>query len=66
MNKQTKMYLGLGVLALAAYYFYNKSKNSPKANAEGGCPAGYSYSINAKNQPICDNGKGHIYKTNRK
>ena len=34
MNKQTKMYLGVGVLALAAYYFWNKSK-SPKANAAG-------------------------------
>ena len=35
MNKQTKMYLGVGVLVLAAYYFWNKSKNSPKANASG-------------------------------
>ena len=34
MNKQTKMYLGLGLLAVAAYYFWNKSK-STKANAAG-------------------------------
>jgi hypothetical protein len=34
MNKKTQMYLGVGVLALAAYYFWNKSK-SPKANAAG-------------------------------
>ena len=31
--KQTKIYLGLGVLAVAAYYFWNKSKS--KANATG-------------------------------
>jgi hypothetical protein len=35
MNKQTKMYLGIGLVAVAAYYFWNKSKNSPKANAAG-------------------------------
>lgn len=35
MNKKTQMYLGLGVLALAAYYFWNKSKTTPKANAAG-------------------------------
>ena len=34
MNKQTKMYLGLGLLAVAAYYFWNKYK-STKANAAG-------------------------------
>ena len=34
MNKKTKMLLGLGALAVAAYYFWNKSK-STKANAEG-------------------------------
>lgn len=34
MNKKTKIYLGLGVLAVAAYYFWNKSK-STKANAAG-------------------------------
>ena len=35
MNKKTQMYLGLGVLAVAAYYFWNKSKTSPKANVAG-------------------------------
>lgn len=35
MNKKTQMYLGLGVLAVAAYYFWNKSKTTPKANAAG-------------------------------
>ena len=26
MNKKTKMYIGLGVVAVAAYYFYMQSK----------------------------------------
>jgi hypothetical protein len=26
MNKKTKMYVGVGVVALAAYYFYMQSK----------------------------------------
>jgi hypothetical protein len=34
MNKKTKIYLGFGVLAVAAYYFLNKSK-STQANASG-------------------------------
>jgi hypothetical protein len=34
MNNKTKIYLGLGVLAVATYYFWNKSK-STKANAAG-------------------------------
>jgi hypothetical protein len=34
MNNKTKIYLGIGVLALATYYFWNKSK-STKANAAG-------------------------------
>ena len=28
MNKKTKMLLGVGVLAAAAYYFWNKSKET--------------------------------------
>ena len=36
MNKKTQMYLGLGLLAVAGYYFWNKSKtSSPKANVAG-------------------------------
>jgi hypothetical protein len=26
MNKKTKMYLGLGVVAVAAYYFYHQAQ----------------------------------------
>jgi len=26
MNKKTKMYIGVGVVAVAAYYFWNKSQ----------------------------------------
>jgi hypothetical protein len=79
MNKKTKMWLGVGVVAAAAYYFWHKSQatatttasttakfvgaNAIFANA-GGCPSGYSYSINSSKQPVCDNGKGHRYKTN--
>jgi hypothetical protein len=41
MNKKTKMYLGLGVLALVAYYLWEKSSkdkanDTPKANYGGG------------------------------
>jgi hypothetical protein len=36
MNKKTKVYLGVGALAVAAYYIWNKSKtSSTKANAVG-------------------------------
>jgi hypothetical protein len=36
MNKQTKMYLGLGVVAIAAYYFWMKSKTpATKADFKG-------------------------------
>ncbi len=30
MNKKTKMILGVGVVAAAAYYFWNKSKTTPE------------------------------------
>lgn len=32
MNKKTKMLLGVGVVAVAAYYFWNKSKESNKTS----------------------------------
>ena len=40
MNKKTQMYLGLGVLAVAAYYLWEKSSkdkanDTPKANVAG-------------------------------
>lgn len=35
MNKQTKMILGVAALGAVGYYFWNKSKTSPKANAVG-------------------------------
>ena len=78
MNKKTKMYLGLGVLAVAAYYFWDKSQKAKAtttvvkkdlvgadgvfANAAG-CPRGYTYSKNSNNVYVCDNGKGHRYRT---
>jgi hypothetical protein len=31
MNKKTKMWLGVGVVAVAAYYFWNKKKQSDAA-----------------------------------
>jgi hypothetical protein len=75
MNKKTKMILGVGVVAAAAYYFWNKSKTTPattKASLVGadgvfanaaGCPRGYTYSKNSNNVYVCDNGKGHRYRT---
>ena len=33
MNKKTKMYVGLGVVAVAAYYFYMQSKKKETATA---------------------------------
>ena len=78
MNKKTKMYIGVGVVAVAAYYFWNKSKTTPAttsttkslvsanggvfANA-GGCPAGFTYSKNSNGVYVCDNGKGWRYRT---
>ena len=35
MNKKTKMLLGVGVVAVAAYYFYIKSNKDKKVNASG-------------------------------
>jgi hypothetical protein len=79
MNKKTKMYLGLGVVAVAAYYFWHKSQTpttTPTTTAKfvggdgkifasaDGCPAGFTYSINSNNVAVCDNGKGWRYRTN--
>jgi len=80
MNKKTKMYLGLGVVAVAAYYFYHKSQmakaTAPATTAKfvggdgkifasmNGCPSGFTYSINSNNVAVCDNGKGWRYRTN--
>ena len=33
MNKKTKMWLGVGVVAVAAYYFWNQSKKKAAAVA---------------------------------
>jgi hypothetical protein len=81
MNKKTKMWLGVGVVAAAAYYFWNKSKTTPAAtapaattakfiganaifaNQSGKCPAGYSEFKNSNKVWVCDNGKGHRYKS---
>ena len=38
MNKKTQMYLGIGVVAVAAYYFWMKSKTPAKANLGGKVP----------------------------
>jgi hypothetical protein len=35
MNKKTKMWLGVGVVAAAAYYFWHKSKTASFANQTG-------------------------------
>jgi hypothetical protein len=79
MNKKTKMWLGVGVVAAAAYYFWNKSKSAPAAttpavakfvgadavfaNQSGKCPAGYTESKNSNKVWVCDNGKGHRYRS---
>ena len=42
MNKKTKMWLGVGVVAAAAYYFWHKSKTASFANQTGSmtpCPS---------------------------
>jgi len=46
MNKKTKMILGIGVLAVAAYYFWNKSQKDSKTvsasgRKRGGTPCQY-------------------------
>ena len=33
MNKKTKMYVGVAVVAVAAYYFWNKKKQADAAAA---------------------------------
>jgi hypothetical protein len=35
MNKQTKMLIGLGLVAATGYYIWNKNKNATKVNASG-------------------------------
>jgi hypothetical protein len=79
MNKKTKMYIGLGVVAVAAYYFYMQSKKKETAKAtapakfvgadaifanQTGCPAGFRYSKNSNGVYVCDNGQGVRYRTN--
>lgn len=79
MNKQTKLWLGVGVVAAAAYYFWNKSQKDKTtapaaaakfvgadavfANQSGRCPAGYSEFKNSNKVWVCDNGKGHRYRS---
>jgi len=48
MNKKTKMWLGVGVVAVAAYYFWNKSKKTNTTSTasfsgrkRGGTPCQY-------------------------
>jgi len=36
MNKKTKMYIGVGVVAVAAYYFWHKSQTTAKSFANYG------------------------------
>lgn len=45
MNKKTKLYLGIGAVAVAGYFIWLKSKQTttPKANFQGPCPAGQDY-----------------------
>jgi hypothetical protein len=38
MNKKTKMWLGIGVVAAAAYYFYHKSKTTKAYANQVGYP----------------------------
>ena len=79
MNKKTKMWLGIGVVAAAAYYFWSKSQKdkttAPAAAAKfvgadavfanaGGCPSGYTRSKNSNGVYVCDNNKGSRYRTN--
>ena len=61
MNKKTKMLLGVGVVAVAAYYFWNKSKTKAAfANAAGvtvvaHCNGGGTCSSKGYNDPnICN------------
>jgi hypothetical protein len=47
MNKKTKIWLGVGVVAVAAYYFWNKSQKdssktmSANGRKKGGTPCQY-------------------------
>lgn len=64
MNKKTKMYLGLGVVAVAAYYFWNKSKSTTAsfANAGGTCnrngEPGWSVRKNSNGVMVCSSPDG--------
>jgi hypothetical protein len=49
MNKKTKIYIGVGVVALAAYYFYNKSKKSASFVSADGCRYTLAKSISGQN-----------------
>jgi hypothetical protein len=48
MNKKTKMYIGLGVVAVVAYYFYNKSKKSANFVSADGCRYTLAKNISGK------------------
>ena len=76
MNKKTKMYLGLGVVAVAAYYFYHKAQmakaTAPATTSKfvggdgkifanaGGCAPGYT-PVTTGSGTICTS-DGYNYK----
>ena len=59
MNKKTKMLLGFGAIAVAAYYFYSKSKTNTKSfvSLDGGCRYTISHNRYGKTMvyEICPN-----------
>lgn len=68
MNKKTKMLVGVGVVAIAAYYFWNKSKKKSFVNAiaaprgiardnvKSSRPMNTSYAQQAVSSPITQEG----------
>ena len=52
MNKQTKMIIGVGVVAVAGYLIYKQQKQKPAASFSGGVESGRERILNASGRSM--------------
>jgi hypothetical protein len=52
MNKQTKMIIGVGVVAVAGYLIYKQQKQKPAASFSGGVESGRERILNASGRTV--------------
>ena len=52
MSKQTKMFIGFGVLAIAGYLIYKQQQKKPAASFSGGVESGRERIMNASGRTV--------------